>query len=915
MNRTCLKYMGLLLAVIMILSMLPLGSLSALAEEPEPPEPDTPDTEIAAAALSLTLPQAGPTGAEAGQPVPASVSVTAGEGFSVKEAYWYNTSGIAPESFEAGQAYFAAIVLAPAEGFVFPESCSVSIDSLAVQSVALQSDGSLMVTTENYTIPGETVEWYNVWVSGVQVNSRNKDDILGDGGKASYDPSTGTLRLNDPAITAMHEPSGALILADGVNLTIEGSAALGETTADTFIFVNDGNLTLKGDFSATVTGNGIVCNQSLTAQEGKITVETTGADKSGIWVEGDMLVNTAEVTATGTAIGIYTKGTFTLEEGVIKAVATGEECDAEAAKTGLMSAEPMLIKGGDITAEGMNDGIRGLKGITVNGGIIVAKGGEIGIHVEPEGTLDLQNDTIRVTADGQGEHGAIYAPEILLGDRLGVKEPVGGKVGSDKRHITLKDGHLISKHALIENGYITYTVSFETFGGPEVESQTVPMGGTAEKPEDPVLEGYAFEGWYLDIAGGSGPYDFSTPVREDITLQARWTCPILGMVTDTDGNIGVGGLVSFGDEEYQSQLSFNAWREGGPYWIGCKPSHGYSFDHWEDEAGNPLAETEPSFNFPSNEGPKTFVAVFRREGVIVTFDGNGGEPASQTLVTGVDGKLDLTELDNLTNSMIRVGYNMTGWARTPDGDPFGIGVEVFTEDTTVYAVWTIQVHTVTFKANGGTETASQTVKHNACAYEPDDPTRRGYVFDGWYTDQNLTRLFDFSTPITSDLVLYAKWAKVVKYTVVSGGGSIYGKTSGKDLPITIRRTPKDADCYKHFTGVKVDGGELKLGQDYTAHAGSNGGTVVTLTNEFLSQLNSGTHIITITFDDGKAVTGLTVKAGTGGGGTRRGDGSGGDNPDTGDLDPLFWGGLLVFSGLGLGAVTLTGRKLRRSSRS
>lgn len=41
----------------------------------------------------------------------------------------------------------------------------------------------------------------------------------------------------------------------------------------------------------------------------------------------------------------------------------------------------------------------------------------------------------------------------------------------------------------------------------------------------------------------------------------------------------------------------------------------------------------------------------------------------------------------------------------------------------------------------------------------------------------------------------------------------------------------------------------------------------------------------------------------------------GGNPDTGDLDPLFWGGLLVFSGLGLGAVTLTGRKLRRSSRS
>jgi uncharacterized repeat protein (TIGR02543 family) len=222
---------------------------------------------------------------------------------------------------------------------------------------------------------------------------------------------------------------------------------------------------------------------------------------------------------------------------------------------------------------------------------------------------------------------------------------------------------------------------------------------------------------------------------------------------------------------------------------------------------------------------------------------------------------------------------------------------------------------VSFVANGGTETEAQTVAHNACATEPEDPTRRNYLFDGWYTSRNYTQLFDFSTPITADLVLYARWVRVVKYTVVAGGGSVYGKASGLDLPITIRRTPKDAECYKHFTGVMVDGGELTLGRDYTAHEGPNGGTVMTLTHDFLSQLNSGTHIINITFDDGKATTGLTVKAGTGGGGTRRGGGSG-DNPDTGDLgSPLLWTGLMVFSGLGLGAVTLTGRKLRRASRS
>ena len=160
-------------------------------------------------------------------------------------------------------------------------------------------------------------------------------------------------------------------------------------------------------------------------------------------------------------------------------------------------------------------------------------------------------------------------------------------------------------------------------------------------------------------------------------------------------------------------------------------------------------------------------------------------------------------------------------------------------------------------------------------------------------------------------MLYAKWEQVVKYTVVSGGGSIYGKTSGKDLVITVRRTPKDAECFKHFTGVKIDGGELTYGTDYTAEAGS---TVVTFKAACLSKLNSGTHIITFTFDDGKATTGLTVKAGSGGGNTRRG-GSGGNNPDTGDPSTLLWTGLLLFSAVGLGAVSYSSRRLRRAGRS
>ena len=110
MKRKSLKRTGLLLALLMIFSLLPTGTLSALAEEPA--------EEIISAALSLTLPQPGPTGVGAGQPVPASASAASG-GFSVQSAQWFTASGSSPARFEAGEQYYAEILLPPAAGYAF----------------------------------------------------------------------------------------------------------------------------------------------------------------------------------------------------------------------------------------------------------------------------------------------------------------------------------------------------------------------------------------------------------------------------------------------------------------------------------------------------------------------------------------------------------------------------------------------------------------------------------------------------------------------------------------------------------------------------------------------------------------------------------------------------------------------------
>lgn len=66
-------------------------------------------------------------------------------------------------------------------------------------------------------------------------------------------------------------------------------------------------------------------------------------------------------------------------------------------------------------------------------------------------------------------------------------------------------------------------------------------------------------------------------------------------------------------------------------------------------------------------------------------------------------------------------------------------------------------YTVTFKSNGGSEVDSQTVEWGNTATEPDEPELDGYIFVGWYSDAALTKQFSFSTKISGDRTLYAKW--------------------------------------------------------------------------------------------------------------------------------------------------------------
>ncbi len=70
-----------------------------------------------------------------------------------------------------------------------------------------------------------------------------------------------------------------------------------------------------------------------------------------------------------------------------------------------------------------------------------------------------------------------------------------------------------------------------------------------------------------------------------------------------------------------------------------------------------------------------------------------------------------------------------------------------------------KTYTVTFDTNGGSAVSAQSVKAGECAKEPTAPTKGELYFAGWYADSALTVPYDFGTPVTGDITLYAKWTR------------------------------------------------------------------------------------------------------------------------------------------------------------
>ncbi|MFR4014584.1 MAG: InlB B-repeat-containing protein [Oscillospiraceae bacterium] len=81
--------------------------------------------------------------------------------------------------------------------------------------------------------------------------------------------------------------------------------------------------------------------------------------------------------------------------------------------------------------------------------------------------------------------------------------------------------------------------------------------------------------------------------------------------------------------------------------------------------------------------------------------------------------------------------------------------------TILSVYYDLDFHTLTFDTMGGSKIAPETVRHGLTVAKPKDPVNGGYIFDGWYTDKAFRHRYDFSTPLTEDITIYAKWFLIV----------------------------------------------------------------------------------------------------------------------------------------------------------
>lgn len=324
----------------------------------------------------------------------------------------------------------------------------------------------------------------------------------------------------------------------------------------------------------------------------------------------------------------------------------------------------------------------------------------------------------------------------------------------------------------------TRTVTFDVNGhGTAPDPQTVDIGTKAVRPTDPAQTGWRFDGWYTD-KDCTAAYDFDSVVTDNITLYAKWVKTVTvtyhvgsyGTAPDSQ-TVDAGKKFTRPADPVDSRAIFQGWYTDENY------TTAYDFGS--------AVETDLNLYAKWKDG---YRVVFQTA--------YGTAPAEQKVALG--GKATKPADPTAT------GYIFKGWYTSQlYTAEFDFNTPI-TADTTLYAKWN-EIYTVTFNVGGhGAAPTAQTVENGGKATKPENPTAKGWRFDGWYTDEKCTARYDFDKAVTANTTLYAKWTQLFTLTFETNGGTKIDSVEAPDGSLVYLGSYKPTKSGYYFVGWYTD---------------------------------------------------------------------------------------------------------------
>lgn len=206
--------------------------------------------------------------------------------------------------------------------------------------------------------------------------------------------------------------------------------------------------------------------------------------------------------------------------------------------------------------------------------------------------------------------------------------------------------------------------------------------------------------------------------------------------------------------------------------------------------------------------------IFANKKYTITFDSDGGSVVEKQIVKR-------GEKVNKPTDPTRDGYIFIEWDLGSSIYDFSAKV---TRNLILKAIWKEQeggkvTYVVNFNTDGGNSVSNQIINKDKTIIKPQDPVRDGYKFLGWYSNNVL---FDFNTPVTTNLELVAKWEKVKDNSTT--GTTTTTKKNDTTSSTTKKTTTKKNDT-TNTTTKKTTTNTTEV-KKYTVTFDSNGGSKV-----------------------------------------------------------------------------------------